>query len=130
GAGSPGGERGVAMTGPAKAFPVGGNVAGVYTITERLGGERWRGRYRARDRAGASFLVTTGGTQKRPLDPLKQELALPVSGVARLRHIAPLAGDRNAHNIHAMVEDEPAGLPTSALPAPLGPEPARLLALE
>jgi hypothetical protein len=115
---------------PAKVFPVGGSVAGSFSIVERLGGEMWRGRYRGRDRDGRPVLVTTGGKQTRPTGEVTAALRFGVDGVARLRHIGPLEGHPSAHALDAMVEDEPAGRPASELPLPLEPAAAAALAGE
>jgi hypothetical protein len=115
---------------PPVEFPLGAQVAGgLYTITEWLRGqpERGMGRAAIRDRAGRC-LVTMGTRQRRPAGERMRELALVVDGVARLRHIGPVSGPDGEFD--AMVEDEPAGRPTSELALPLDPAAAVRLALE
>lgn len=119
------------MIDSAKAFPVGGTLdQGTYTVTERLRGERWRGRYRGHSRSGEPVLVTTGGKQTLPLAELKQALTMAVDGITGLRHVGGLSGDPNVRHIEAMVEDEPPGLPSSELSVPVEPAVAVRLARE
>ena len=115
---------------PPLEFPLGAQVAGgAYTITEWLRGQPERGMGRATIRGGAGrCLVTMGTVQRRPAGERMRELALAIDGVARLRHIGPVAGHEGEHD--AMVEDEPAGRPTSELALPLEPVAAVRLALE
>lgn len=113
-------------------FPVGEDLGGnAYLIQERIRGTPFRGMYRAIDRRGSSpgtLLVTVGSVQQRLFRDLERELALPVEGVTRLRHVGPLGGHEEEY--HALVEDEPAGLPSSDLPLPLEPGAAVRLGLD
>lgn len=108
------------MSGP---FPIGATLdGGSFEITERLYGSADRGLFRARaihDPSPGTLLVALGGRQRRSAGELADELALPVMGVARLRHIGPLEHERDGE-WHALVEQEPAGTPLDAF-RPLGP---------
>ncbi|NIR74102.1 MAG: hypothetical protein GWO12_03175 [Gemmatimonadetes bacterium] len=108
-------------------FPVGATLDdGRIRITERIIGERWRGRYRAEAGGGKRFIVTTGGRQKGDLAQVRRDLAMNAPGVAALEHIGGLAGDDpHAHEFHGLVEVEPDGHPSSELELPLPPRVAR-----
>jgi eukaryotic-like serine/threonine-protein kinase len=93
-------------------FPIGARLAGRdFEITERLAGERWRGRFRGRDRAGASVLVTIGGRQTEKASRLRRELELASPGIAGLRYIGQVVGESGGGAFDGMVEDEPPGQP-------------------
>ncbi len=95
-------------------FPIGAHLGGRdFTVTERIAGERWRGRYRGVDRSGARVLVTIAGEQTVKASQLRRELALEVPGVARLRFVGQVAGGPAPFD--GMVEDEPPGAPISDL---------------
>ncbi|HLU68622.1 MAG TPA: hypothetical protein VKZ63_20215 [Kofleriaceae bacterium] len=111
-------------------FPIGASLAdGAFVVEERIRGEVTRGLYRGRDRAASSgsVLVTIGTGQQRPFRDTARDLSLPVDGIARLRHVGPLAEDPS---FHALVEDEPAGAPSSERARRLAPRAAVSLALE
>lgn len=112
------------------AFPVGAQLAGGrYVIRDWIRGEPARGMGRALNRLGTErFLVTMGTKQSRPIEQRQRELALDIDGVARLRHIGPVAG--HEEELDAMVEDEPAGRPSAELALPLAPQTTVELALE
>ncbi len=114
-------------TGGDDEFPVGASLAdGDIVIREAIRGVDVRGMFRARDRAGQSLLVTVTSRQKQSLERIAADLGYEVDGIARLRHVGPLAGDSH----HAMVEEEPAGRPSSELELPLAPQVAVELAAE
>lgn len=106
-------------------FPVGARLEGGGVVTEDIRGDDARGMFRALDQAGQRLLVTVTSRQKQPLEDLADDLGYQVDGVARLREIAPL-GDSHA----AMVEEEPAGRPSSEHALPLAPDVAVALAAE
>jgi hypothetical protein len=113
------------VTSMAEEFPVGARLQGGEIITEAIRGDAVRGMFRALDQRGARLLVTVTSRQKRPLDELADDLAFEVEGLARLRHIAALDDET-----HALVEEEPPGIPTSELRLPLAPSRAVELAAE
>jgi len=91
-------------------FPLGAWVEG-FRIAERLSGGPDRGLYRAIEVAtGRRALVTTSAPQRRSTDELGTALTLEVPGIARLRHVGPVAGSDHV----ALVEDEPPGAPEFA----------------
>jgi serine/threonine protein kinase len=111
-------------------FPVGARLdGGEVVISEAIRGDSVRGLFRAIDRGGRRLLVTVTTRQKQPLDQLEDDLGFIVDGLARLRHIGPV-GDGDSDEYHAMVEEEPAGRPSSELPLPLPPRAAVELAAE
>jgi hypothetical protein len=109
-------------------FPIGARLGGRdFTVTERIAGEKWRGRFRGADRAGAPVLVTVAGEQTVKLGQLRKELELDSAGIARLRYVGQVPGGPAAFD--AMVEDEPPGTPAAALAAPPGPRVGLSLAI-
>jgi serine/threonine protein kinase len=106
-------------------FPIGESLEGGGVITDAIRGDDARGMFRAVDAARRRLLVTVTSRQTRPLDVLADELDIQVDGVARLRDISPL-GDSHV----AMVEEEPAGVPSSDHALPLRPGAAVALAGE
>ena len=100
-------------------FPIGARIAGRdFVVGERLAGERWRGRYRGRDRAGGSVLITIAGEQTVKASQLRRDLEMNIPGIARLRHVGQVSGGPGAFD--ALVEDEPPGTPVADLTSPLG----------
>ncbi len=109
-------------------FPVGARLGGRdFAVTERLAGERWRGRYRGVDRGGAAVLVTIVGEQTVKLADLRRELEMNSPGIARLRYVGQVSGGPAAFD--GLVEDEPPGAPVAQLTAPLGPRPGLSLGI-
>jgi len=95
-------------------FPIGAHLGGRdFSVTERIAGEKWRGRYRGVDRSGARVLITIAGEQTVKASQLRRELALEVPGIARLRYVGQVAGGPGPFD--GMVEDEPPGAPIAAL---------------
>ena len=100
-----------------------GIANGAFVITEKIAGMRARGLYRAikaGDASGKRYLVTMGSRQKRSLSARAEELAFAVAGVEPLELIGRVDDDQGVY--HALVEQEPAGVPTTQLPLPLSPE--------
>jgi len=100
---------------------------GAYRLVERVRGEPGRGLYRGLCRSdGGRVLVTLTTPQARALEELRRELGYRTPGIARLRHLGPLAGPGG--ELAAMVEDEPSGVPSAELALPLEPPAAARLA--
>ena len=107
-------------------FPVGATLAGgAYLVAERLAGERARGLYRGISRWDfdqRDVLITVTTAQTDPLEQIEDQLGLEVDGVARLRHIGPVAGGAPGTTYHGMVEEMPGGAPLDRARLPLAPE--------
>jgi hypothetical protein len=96
-------------------FPIGARLGGRdFTITERIAGEKWRGRFRGEDRAGSPVLITVAGEQTVKLAQVRKDIELDSAGIARLRYVGQVPGGPGAFD--AMVEDEPPGTPVAAPP--------------
>lgn len=106
-------------------FPVGLTLEGGGVVTEWIRGADARGMVRAVAPDGGRLLVTLTSRQKSPLEDLSDDLGYQVEGVARLREIAPLGEQHDA-----MVEEEPAGRPSTEHPLPLDARTAVALAAE
>lgn len=115
---------------PEQIFPVGATLdGGRYRITERLAGERWRGRFVGEAADGTHVLVTTGGQQTVPLDEVRRSLAVRSRPAVPLLHVGPLdGGDTHAHRFHGMVELHPAGRVLAEVERPLARRAALALA--
>lgn len=103
----------------AREFLIGGTLAGgAYVIDRRLRGPRGRGIYRG-TRAGGpgSVLITVAPRQKKPHRELWTQLDATAAGLSRLRHIGAVEPPRATGGdvYEALVEDEPAGVPSTKL---------------
>jgi eukaryotic-like serine/threonine-protein kinase len=98
-------------------FPIGAELDdGALVVTEWIRGDAVRGQYRALDRQGNRLLATVTSRQQVSFDELERNLAFPIDGVAPLRHIGTFGDDEETT---ALVEEEPAGRPTSEFSLPL-----------
>ncbi len=118
-----------------QAFPMGATLAGgAYVVTERIAGERARGRFRGLALLGITprnVLVTVTSAQVRPLPEVAAALELPLEGVTALLHAGALAPPSPSGGEYVgLVEEEPDGEPMSERTAPLSVDAARALVLE
>jgi hypothetical protein len=101
-------------------FPLGATLDhGRYELRELIHGGPDRGLYRAHDHEDdRSMLVTLGPPQREAAEVVSRRLALALPGIARLRHIGPLAVDGELR-YDGMVEEEPTGQASIQLALPL-----------
>ena len=118
-----------------QAFPLGATLSGgAYVVTDRIAGERARGRFRGLALMGITprnVLITVTSAQVRPLPEVEAALAFPVEGVAALLHVGALApASVSGTTYDGLVEEEPEGTPMSERTGPIPVDAARALVLQ